>query len=67
MPYNHLVRLGGRVRLRVKEEILLNRYFLRPMTAEKVAMQVFQHVALESLESGPLKKSLSSTPLELSN
>lgn len=44
--------------MRVKEEILVNRYFLRPMTAEKVEMQVFQHAALESLESDPLKESV---------
>jgi hypothetical protein len=62
MTYNHLARLSGLVRLRVKKEILFNGYFLRPMTAEKVAMQVFQHAALESLESGPVKKSLSLTP-----
>jgi hypothetical protein len=64
MVYNHLVWLDCLVRLRVKEETLVNTYFLRPMTAEKVAMQVFQHAALESLESGPLKKSLSSAPPE---
>jgi hypothetical protein len=65
--YNYLAWLGGLVRLRVREEILANRYFLRPMTAEKVVMLVFQHAALESLESCPLQKPNSSTPIELSN
>jgi hypothetical protein len=64
MIYNHSARLGGLVRMRVKEEILVNRYFLRPMTAEKVEMQVYQLAALESLESGPLKESLSLTQQE---
>jgi hypothetical protein len=50
--------------MRVKEETLVNRYFLRPMTAEKVEMQVFQLAALESRESCPLKGSLSLTPQE---
>jgi hypothetical protein len=62
MTYNHSAQFGGLVRMRVKEEVLVNRYFLHPMTAEKVEMQVFQHAALESLESGPLKESLSLTP-----